>query len=86
MTLELAGARSGKSAVAEALLAGLAHWRGDVVVISDEVGLGVHPSREVGRSYRDALGAMNRLVAERAERVFFVVAGQLMTLKAPGAR
>jgi len=54
---------------------------GDVVIVSDEVGMGVHPSTEVGRAYRDALGAMNQLVAARADTVFLVVAGQVLTLK-----
>ena len=33
---------------------------GDTVVVSEEVGLGVHPATEVGRRFRDALGDVNR--------------------------
>lgn len=86
ITLVLEGARSGKSSVAEVLLAALAYWRGDVVIVPDEVGPGVYSLSEVPQSHRDALGGLNQLVAERAYGVFLAVAGQLMTLKAPGAR
>jgi adenosyl cobinamide kinase/adenosyl cobinamide phosphate guanylyltransferase len=65
----------------DALLDALGHVNGDVVIVSDEVGLGVHPSSDVGRAFRDALGSVNQLVAERADRVFLVVAGQLLQLK-----
>ncbi|MDE3140117.1 MAG: bifunctional adenosylcobinamide kinase/adenosylcobinamide-phosphate guanylyltransferase [Acidobacteriota bacterium] len=55
--------------------------RGDVVIVSDEVGLGVHPTSEVGRAYRDALGSLNQSVADYADVVLLVVAGQVLTLK-----
>ncbi len=62
------------------LCAGLLARAGDTVVVSDEVGLGVHPSTEVGRRFRDALGAVNQEVAAVADRVWFVVAGRALVL------
>ncbi|MDQ1438705.1 MAG: adenosylcobinamide kinase / adenosylcobinamide-phosphate guanylyltransferase [Acidimicrobiaceae bacterium] len=53
---------------------------GDAVVVSDEVGLGVHPSTEVGRRFRDRLGEVNRSVADVADRVLLVVAGRTLEL------
>lgn len=53
---------------------------GDVVLVSDEVGMGVHPETEVGRRFRDALGTVNRRVAEVADRVVLVVAGRVLEL------
>jgi adenosylcobinamide kinase / adenosylcobinamide-phosphate guanylyltransferase len=53
---------------------------GDSVVVSDEVGLGVHPSTSAGRLFRDALGAVNQSVAEVADDVFLVVAGRTLRL------
>lgn len=53
---------------------------GDAVIVSDEVGLGVHPSTDVGRRFREALGAVNLAVAEVADRVWLVVAGHVMAL------
>ncbi len=53
---------------------------GDTVLVSDEVGLGVHPSSEVGRHFRDALGSLNQAVAAVADQVLLVVAGRVLTL------
>ncbi|MGH9226316.1 MAG: bifunctional adenosylcobinamide kinase/adenosylcobinamide-phosphate guanylyltransferase [Acidimicrobiales bacterium] len=53
----------------------------DCVVVSDEVGLGVHPSTEVGRVFRDRLGELNRRVADVADRVLLVVAGRVLPLE-----
>ena len=50
------------------------------VLVSDEVGLGVHPETEVGRQFRDALGAVNQRVAEVADHVYLVVAGRALAL------
>ncbi len=65
------------------LVMALGAHRGDVVVVSDEVGLGVHPETAVGRAFRDALGELNQAVAQRADRVLLVVAGCALTLKSP---
>ena len=51
------------------------------VIVSDEVGLGVHPSTEVGRVFRDHLGELNRQVADVADRVLLVVAGRVLPLE-----
>ncbi len=53
---------------------------GDSVVVSDEVGLGVHPSSEVGRRFRDVLGQLNQAVAGVADQVLLVVAGRTLAL------
>lgn len=55
---------------------------GDAVVVSEEVGLGVHPSSEVGRRFRDALGDVNQAVAAVADEVLLVVAGRVLPLEA----
>lgn len=46
-----------------------------VVVVSDEVGLGVVPESREGRAFRDALGVANQKVAAAAEEVHLCVAG-----------
>jgi adenosylcobinamide kinase/adenosylcobinamide-phosphate guanylyltransferase len=53
------------------------------VVVSDEVGLGVHPSTEVGGRFREVLGAVNRAVADVAGEVLLVVAGRVLPLHRP---
>lgn len=75
----------GFEADAEALCASLTAREGDVVVVSEEVGLGVHPSTEVGGRFRDALGALNQAVAAVARDVYLVVAGRALRLEAHGA-
>lgn len=50
------------------------------IVVSEEVGLGVHPSTAAGGAFRDALGALNRRVAEVATEVLLVVAGRVVRL------
>jgi cobalamin 5'-phosphate synthase/cobalamin synthase len=68
----------------DALVAALVSRRGDTVVVSEEVGLGVHPVSEVGRLFADRLGEANRRVAEVADRCILVVAGRIIELPAGG--
>lgn len=67
----------------DGLAAALVARTGPTVVVSDEVGLGVHPSTEVGRHFRDALGLVNQAVAAVAGDVWLVVAGRGLRLEAP---
>ncbi|HMC53135.1 MAG TPA: bifunctional adenosylcobinamide kinase/adenosylcobinamide-phosphate guanylyltransferase [Acidimicrobiales bacterium] len=55
---------------------------GDTVVVSDEVGLGVHPSTAAGLAFRDALGELNRRLSEVADDAVLVVAGRVLRLVA----
>ena len=65
---------------ATALVDALTSRDGDAVVVSEEVGLGVHPSTEAGRHFRDALGELNRAVADAADDVLLVIAGRVLPL------
>ena len=67
----------------DALISALTTRRGDSVVVSEEVGLSVHPSSEAGRHFRDALGDVNRAVADVADEVLFVIAGRVLPLSSP---
>lgn len=53
------------------------------VVVTNEVGLGIHPDTELGRHYRDLLGRVNRIWASAAHRSLFIVAGQAIQLHDP---
>ena len=66
----------------DALVKALVHRPGDTIVVSEEVGLGVHPVSEVGRLFADRLGEANRRVAEVADRCLLVVAGRVIDLPA----
>ena len=52
-------------------------------VVSEEVGMGVHPSTPVGRAFRDALGGLNTELATVADSAYLVVAGRRLTLELP---
>ena len=54
-----------------------------VVVISNEVGLGVHPETPLGRRYRDVLGRVNQIFARVADPALLMVAGRALPLADP---
>ena len=56
---------------------------GPTVVVSNEVGMGVHPETPAGREYRDELGRLNQLVAATADRSLLLVAGRAQRLENP---
>jgi adenosyl cobinamide kinase/adenosyl cobinamide phosphate guanylyltransferase len=56
---------------------------GPTVVVTNEVGLGIHPANELGRQYRDLLGRVNRQWAQVADRSLFLVAGRALPLHDP---
>ena len=64
----------------DALVAALRARTGPTVIVSEEVGLGVHPESEVGRRWRDALGEVNQAVAAAADEVLLVIAGRTLRL------
>ncbi|HEY0904047.1 MAG TPA: bifunctional adenosylcobinamide kinase/adenosylcobinamide-phosphate guanylyltransferase [Marmoricola sp.] len=52
----------------------------DVVLVTNEVGLGVVPGHASGRLFRDLLGFVNQRVAEACDEVHLVVAGRVLRL------
>ena len=52
-----------------------------ILIVSNEVGAGVHPPTDVGLRFRDALGGVNQRIAEAADRVTYMVAGIPMIIK-----
>ncbi|OPY98333.1 bifunctional adenosylcobinamide kinase/adenosylcobinamide-phosphate guanylyltransferase [Bradyrhizobium sacchari] len=52
-----------------------------VVLVTNEVGLGIVPDNALARGFRDAAGIMNQVIAAVADEVEFVVAGLPMKLK-----
>ena len=59
----------------------LANRNGDTVVVTEEVGMGVHPSYEAGRRFRDDLGRLNTAVSGIATDVLLVIAGRILPLE-----
>jgi len=60
------------------LLPGLA---GNVILVANEVGMGVVPESPEGRLFRDAQGRLNQRIAALADRVEFIAAGLPICLK-----
>jgi len=64
-----------------ALCAALHESAGPVVLVANEVGLGLVPETSLGRRFRDAAGRLNQQIAALADRVVFVAAGLPLVLK-----
>jgi len=65
----------------EALLAAVASPRGKIILVSNEVGLGIVPDNALARAFRDMAGTINQRVAAAADHVHFVAAGLSLKLK-----
>ncbi len=53
----------------------------NLIIVSNEVGLGVVPPYPFGRIFRDMLGMVNRKIAEASDEVYFFVAGLNLKMK-----
>ena len=54
---------------------------GPVVVVANEVGMGLVPETPLGRCFRDVAGWLNQEIAALSDRVVFIAAGLPLTLK-----
>jgi adenosylcobinamide kinase/adenosylcobinamide-phosphate guanylyltransferase len=70
----------------DALVTALARARGPVIVVSNEIGMGVVPLGAMTRRYVDELGRLNQRIAALAREVTLMVAGLPMAVKQGGAR
>ena len=71
---DIAGARDG-------LLAALAAAPGPVIMVSNEVGLGIVPMNPLARQFRDEAGYLHQAVAAVAAQVVFMAAGLPLVMK-----
>ncbi|HHV73224.1 bifunctional adenosylcobinamide kinase/adenosylcobinamide-phosphate guanylyltransferase [Thermoanaerobacterium sp. PSU-2] len=53
----------------------------DVIVVTNEVGMGLVPEYKLGRIFRDISGRMNKKIAENADYVYFMVSGIPLEIK-----
>jgi adenosylcobinamide kinase/adenosylcobinamide-phosphate guanylyltransferase len=65
----------------ERLCACLATIRARLVIVSNEVGLGIVPDNALARAFRDEAGRVNQALAEAVDEVVFIAAGLPTTLK-----
>lgn len=64
-----------------ALLGALGHAAGDVVLVSNEVGMGIVPYGAISRAFTDEAGRLNQAVAAVCDSAVFVAAGLPLVLK-----
>lgn len=65
----------------ERLLAALAKVRSPVILVSNEVGMGIVPDNALARQFRDLAGRINQAIAALADHAELVVAGLVVPLK-----
>lgn len=63
------------------LLAALAQQTSPVVLVTNEVGMGIVPENALARAFRDAAGTINQWVAAEADEVVLAVAGLPVKVK-----
>ena len=56
----------------------------DVIAVSEQIGWDVVPVAASARLFRDTMGRMAQRLARRADRVYLVVAGYALDLRAQG--
>ncbi|MBV9863694.1 MAG: bifunctional adenosylcobinamide kinase/adenosylcobinamide-phosphate guanylyltransferase [Alphaproteobacteria bacterium] len=69
------------AAETDALCRELRRVEGPVILVANEVGLGLVPETPLGRRFRDEAGHLNQEVAAVADRVVFIAAGLPLMLK-----
>jgi adenosylcobinamide kinase/adenosylcobinamide-phosphate guanylyltransferase len=68
----------------DALIAAMRDYPAPLIVVSNEVGLGVMPANPLARRYADWLGLLNQEVARLAARVYLMTAGIPLLVKGDG--
>jgi adenosylcobinamide kinase/adenosylcobinamide-phosphate guanylyltransferase len=66
---------------AASLVRSLKGGRADVILVSNEVGMGIVPESALARSFRDNAGRLNQIVASEADEVYFVASGIPIKIK-----
>jgi len=59
----------------------LAEKKCTLLLISNEIGMGVHAPSKAGREFTDLQGWINQYIAEKADKVIFMISGIPVTIK-----
>lgn len=57
-------------------------YAADCLIVTNEVGQGIVPENALARTYRDLLGMFNQRIAQQADKVYWMVAGIPLEIKA----
>lgn len=63
------------------LIEGLSSIEGDIIFVSNEVGLGIVPENKMARDFRDHAGRLHQDIGAIADTVYFIAAGLPLTMK-----
>jgi adenosylcobinamide kinase/adenosylcobinamide-phosphate guanylyltransferase len=74
---------AGVDARFDALVDAIGCHEGSLVIVSNEIGLGVTPASASARRFVDELGRLHQRIATACERVTLMVAGIEVAVKAP---
>jgi adenosylcobinamide kinase/adenosylcobinamide-phosphate guanylyltransferase len=85
LTLLLSNLMAEDMAQAESLareeVQGLLTLDAHIILVSNEVGMGIVPDHPLGRVFRDALGRLNQQAASACDEAYLLVAGLPLELK-----
>lgn len=70
------------TAATTGLCVAIGRFKGSLILVANEVGLGIVPDNALARRFRDAAGQINQAVAASADEVVLLTAGLPLTLKA----
>jgi adenosylcobinamide kinase/adenosylcobinamide-phosphate guanylyltransferase len=56
-------------------------WSTPLIIVTNEVGMGIVPEHPLARSFRDLAGEANELIAARADEVYVTISGLPLKLK-----
>lgn len=65
----------------KAIAANLRKKKAKIIIVSNEVGLGIVPANRLGRGFRDITGRVNQIAAKIADEVLFIVSGVPLKIK-----
>jgi adenosylcobinamide kinase/adenosylcobinamide-phosphate guanylyltransferase len=74
-------AKADIAARSESLCAVLQDMKAPVVLVSNEVGLGIVPENDMARAFRDHAGRLHQEIAAMADEVYFIAAGLPLKMK-----
>lgn len=55
----------------------------DWIIVTNEIGMGVHAATESGRKFVELQGFVNQIIAEKADQVFLMISGIPLRVKPP---
>jgi adenosylcobinamide kinase/adenosylcobinamide-phosphate guanylyltransferase len=67
--------------IVDDLFSSIDEFKGTIVIVSNEVGMGIVPENKLARQYRDQLGFLNQRIASRADEVYALISGISVRIK-----